>query len=203
MLRSGPRDGGDQSGIVDQLSVVGQQATVEAIPSNGRGHLTDALRGNAARAGQDGRRCARRLTQYVAGEEPGPYQCPLHSAHRGQQRDQLRHSPDQMRSVARHQDSALDRASPGDADIAARQIAQPAVHQLGAPPAGAECEIVLFHQRHSQASGRGVQRDAGAGDAATDHDDVGRLAIGQRRQVGGAARCVQGGRRQDKYPFSE
>ena len=108
-----------------------------------------------------------------------------------------------MRSVARHQDSALDGAAPGDADIAGRQIAQPAVDQLGAPPAGAECEIVLFHQRHSQASGRGVQRDAGAGDAATDHDDVGRLAVGQRGKVGGAARCVEGGRGHDRYPFSE
>ena len=65
----------------------------------------------------------------------------------GQQRDQLRHGADEVRGVARHQDSAFDGAAPGDSDVAGGQIAQTAVHQLGAPPAGAEGQVVLLDQR--------------------------------------------------------
>ena len=100
----------------------------------------------------------------------------------------------QMRGVAGHQDSALDGAAPGDADVAGRQVAQTAVDQFGTPAAGAERQIVLFHQRHPQTARRGIQGDPGAGDAAADDDDVERFAVGQCAQVGGAARGVQGGR---------
>ena len=116
------------------------------------------------------------------------------AAHRRQQRNQLRHGANQMRGVARHQDPAFDRAAPGDPDVAGRQIAQPAVYQLGAPSTGAERQVVLVDQHHAQASRGRVQRDAGPGDAAADHDDVGGRAVGQRGQIGGAARGIEGGR---------
>ena len=98
----------------------------------------------------------------------------------GQQRNQLRHGADEMRRVARHQDSAFDRTAPGDADVAGRQVAQAAVHELGAPPAGAEGQVVLLDQGDRQPARRGVQRDPGSGDAAADDDDVERLG---RRQA--------------------
>ena len=56
-----------------------------------------------------------------------------------------------------------------------------------------------------QPAGRGVQRDAGAGDAAADHDDVELFAVGQCRELGCAAGCVQcgGAGHGFRYPFSE
>ena len=110
-----------------------------------------------------------------------------------------------MRSVAGHQDSAFDGAAAGDADIACREIAQPAVHQLGTPPAGAEGQVVLLHQRDAQTAGRCVQSNARAGYAAADHDYVERLAVGQGGQLGGAAgfvECCRAGQG-FRYPFSE
>ncbi len=104
----------------------------------------------------------------------------------GQQRNQLRHRLHEVRGVAGHQDSAFDGAAPRDADVARRQVSQAAVHQLGAPPAGAERQVVLLHQRHAQPAGRRVQRDTGAGDAAADDEHVERLAVGQCRKLGGA-----------------
>jgi hypothetical protein len=58
----------------------------------------------------------------------------------------------EMRGVARHQNSALDGAAPGDSHVAGRQVAQTAVDQFGTPATGAERQIVLFHQRHPQAA---------------------------------------------------
>ena len=97
---------------------------------------------------------------------------------------------------------ALRRAIP---TLPVAKVAQTAVDQFGTPAAGAERQIVLFHQRHPQAARRGIQSDADAGDAAADDEDVERLAVGECRQVGGAARGVECGRvgHQDRYPFSE
>ena len=109
----------------------------------------------------------------------------------------------EMRGVARHQDSAFDGAAPGDPDIAGRQVAQTTVDQFGTPAAGAERQIVLFHQRHPQSARGGIQGDPGAGDAAADDEHVQRFAVGQCGQVGGAAGGVQCCGHQDRYPFSE
>ena len=43
VLRGGARDRGDQSGVVDQLPVVGQQAAVETVAPHGRRHLDGRL----------------------------------------------------------------------------------------------------------------------------------------------------------------
>ena len=152
VLRRGARDRGDQSGVVDQLPVVGEQSTVKAVTSNGRSHLHDALRRNPARPRQGRRRRTRKHPQRVAGEKSGAHQRALGVTHRRQQRNQLRHRMHQMRGVACHQDSALDGAAPGDSHIAGRQVAQTAVDQFGTPAAGAERQIVLFHQRDPQAA---------------------------------------------------
>ena len=172
VLRGGAGHRGDQTGVVDELPVIGQQRAVEAVAAHGRRQRDGASRVDPPRPGQRRRRRARQPAQPVAGREPESHQRPRRRGHLGEQRNQLRHRVYQMRGVAGHQDSAFDGAAPGDADIAGGQIAQPAVDQLRAPPAGAERQIVLLHQRDRQSPGRGVQGDAGAGDAAADDDDV-------------------------------
>ncbi len=64
---------------------------------------------------------------------------------------------------------------------------------------------MLFHQRDAQPAGRRVERDAGAGDAAADHDDVDAGAVGELAQLGGAAGSVEAGEvgHHERYPFSE
>ena len=52
------------------------------------------------------------------------------------------------------------------------EVAQAAVHELGGPARRAEGEVVLVDREHRQAAGDRVERDAGAGDAEADHDDV-------------------------------
>ena len=95
-----------------------------------------------------------------------------------------------MRCVALHQDSTLDRAAPSDSDVAGRQVAQTTVDKLGTPAAGAESQVVLLDKRDPQAARRRIHSDADAGDAAADHDDVERRAVGECGQVGDAARSI-------------
>ena len=52
------------------------------------------------------------------------------------------------------------------------EVAQAAVHELGGPGAGACCPVAGFDDAGAQAAGCGVEGDAGAGDAAADHEDV-------------------------------
>ena len=192
MLGGGAGDRRDQSGVVDQLTVVGEQRAVEAVAAHRRRQFDGPLGGDAARSRQRRRGCARQPAQRIAGEKSGTHQRPRATTHRRQQRHQLRHRPHQMRSVARHQDSAFDRTAAGDSDVAGGQVTQPAVDQFRTPPAGAEGQIVLFHQHDRQPAGGRVQRDTGAGDAAADDEHVDGAAVGQCGQVGGAAGGVQG-----------
>ena len=59
-----------------------------------------------------------------------------------------------------------------EAELALLQVAEPAVHELRALGAGAGREVVALDQRGAQAPAGGVERHAGAGDAATDDQDV-------------------------------
>ena len=161
-----------QPGIVDQLSVVGQQRTVKPIAAHGRSHRHGLLGADPARPRQDLGGGAGHGAQHVPGQKSGSHQRPLGPAHRRQQWHQLRHRLNQVRRGDRHQDAALDRTAAGDADIAAGQVAQAAVGQFRTPAAGAESEVVCLHQHHRQPPTGGVQGDAGTGDAATDDEDV-------------------------------
>ena len=58
------------------------------------------------------------------------------------------------------------------AKLALVEVAEPAVHELGAPRAGAGREVVALDQRGSETATGGVERDARAGDAATHHEHV-------------------------------
>ena len=52
------------------------------------------------------------------------------------------------------------------------EIAQASMHQLGAGGAGGVAEVALFDQRDLEAAHRRVARDAAAGDAAADDENV-------------------------------
>ena len=135
-----------QSSVVDQLSVIGQQRTVEPITTHGRCHRHRLLGADPTRPWQNRGPGSGHGAQHIPGQEPGSHQCPLRTAHRRQQWHKLRHRCDQVRRIHRHQDAALDRTAAGDADIAASQVAQTAVGQLRTPPTGAEGQIVFLHQ---------------------------------------------------------
>ena len=67
------------------------------------------------------------------------------------------------------------------AKLALVEVAEPAVHELGAPRAGAGREVVSFDQRGSEAAAGGIERDARAGDAAT-HDEQVEVGVAQPPQ---------------------
>jgi hypothetical protein len=58
------------------------------------------------------------------------------------------------------------------AELALFQVAQAAVDQFAAGTGGVRGQVVLFAQHHAQATATGVTGDAGAIDAATDHQQV-------------------------------
>ena len=96
----------------------------------------------------------------------------LEPRHRRVDRHHDRHRMGQVGGGDLHQDAPLDRALVGDADLAAGQVAQAAVHELGRPARGAEGQVVGVDGEHRQAAADRVECDAGPGDAEPDHDDV-------------------------------
>ena len=97
-----------------------------------------------------------------------------------------RQRPDQVRRGRPHEDGALAGALPRQADLAVRQVAQPAVHELRRPAAGARGEVGALQQDDGEPAARGVERDPGAGHPAAHDDDVDRGA--RRRRPGPRAR---------------
>ena len=134
----------------------------------------------------------RRGPQRVAGKEPSTHQRSAERTDLGQQRHDLRQCPDQMRCGAGHQDAALDRALVRDADLAAGEVAQAAVHQLRAPPAGAEGEVARLQQGDRQAAASRVEGHPGTGHPAADDQQVDLAAACQVGRLGGPALRVQG-----------
>ncbi|MFT3854926.1 MAG: heterodisulfide reductase-related iron-sulfur binding cluster [Ilumatobacteraceae bacterium] len=59
-----------------------------------------------------------------------------------------------------------------EADLTLLEVAQPAVDELGALRRGARGEVVALDEGDAQATGDGIERHAGAGDAAADHEHV-------------------------------
>ena len=119
------------------------------------------------------------------------------------ERDHHRQRADEVRGGGLHQDAALDGALVGDVELALGQVAQPAVDQLGAPPAGAPGEVERVDRDHVEAAAGGVEGDAGAGDAEPDDEQVG--ALGQpgrcRRDLAGG-RLMAAGSRWTRRPSS-
>ena len=70
---------------------------------------------------------------------------------------------------------ALAAGEPGDSELHLLEVAEPSVDQLRRAGGGPGADVVALHQQSPQAALGGVERDAAAGDAGADHDDVERL----------------------------
>ena len=77
-------------------------------------------------------------------------------------------------------------------DVARREVAQAAVHQLRAEPAGSESEVIRFDQRHAEAARCGIERDSRTGDATSHDENVGAL-IGRECEIDPPSRDVERG----------
>ena len=84
---------------------------------------------------------------------------------------------DQVRRELDHQ-LALEQRLADQPEVEVLQVAQPAVDELRRAAAGPRGEVGLLDERHAVAARGRVERHAGAGDPAADHDDV-ELAPGQ------------------------
>src|SRR3954468_21883492 len=108
-----------------------------------------------------------------------------------------------MRCRGRHQDVPLDGALPRDPDVAGDEVAQPAVHQLGTPPAGAERPVVRLDEDDPEPARGRIEGRTGAGDATPDDEQVDRLGVGEGVEVAPPAGRVESGRAHGRrYPSS-
>ena len=71
----------------------------------------------------------------------------------------------------------LDQRLANERDVEVLQVAQAAVDHLRGAAAGAAGEVVAFDQGDVVAAAGRVERDAGAGHSAADHEDVELLAV--------------------------
>src|SRR5690242_7128152 len=88
-----------------------------------------------------------------------------------------------MRRDRADQMVAFDGRLPGDTQLPCRDVAKATVRELARRTAGSRCEVVAFDERDRQSAARCVESDTGAGDAATDHEDVDNPTGAQRAQV--------------------
>ena len=89
----------------------------------------------------------------------------------GEHRDEEGQDLDQVGGVAQ-QALALVQRLVDEADVAVLEVAQPAVDELGRLRRRARGEVVPLDERGAQPAGGGVERHAGAGDAAADDEHV-------------------------------
>jgi hypothetical protein len=104
--------------------------------------------------------------QTDAGEPVGP-----RTVERGDDQRQRLHEMRGERDV----DLPLDQRLAHQPEVEVLQVAQAAVDELGRPRRGADRVVGALHERDRVAPGGGVERDARAGDAPADHEDVERL----------------------------
>ena len=81
----------------------------------------------------------------------------------------------------RHHQLALEQRLAHEPEVEVLQVAQPSVDELARAAGGPRGEVGALEQRDAVAARGGVQRDARAGDAAADHDDI-ELVLRQRRE---------------------
>ena len=88
-----------------------------------------------------------------------------------EQRDEERQQPHEVRRVAA-QPLPLAQRLVHEAHVAVLQVAQAAVHELRALRRRAAGEVVPLDERGAQPAAGGIERHAGAGDPAADHEHV-------------------------------
>ena len=91
---------------------------------------------------------------------------------------------DQVRRGGAQQAAALGEGLVHEGEVELVEVAQAAVDELGGPRGGARGPVAHLHDAGAQAAGRGVQGDAGAGDAPADDQHV--QALGGRHLLQGA-----------------
>ena len=102
----------------------------------------------------------------------------------GEHREQERqHAHEVRRGLA--QDLALGERFVDEADLLLLEVADAAVHELRRLRRRARREVVPLDERGPQAAGRGVERDADAGDAAADDEHV-EVLVGEAAERLGA-----------------
>ncbi len=130
---------------------------------------------DAAGPGQGLAAGARGQPQQVTGADAGAGQPLLDTTDGRCQGHQHRERVHEVGRRGLHQDAALDRTLVGDVELPLGEVAQAAVHQLGAPPARAERDVLGVDGHHAEPAAGGVERHSGPGDAETDHEHVGGL----------------------------
>ena len=75
-------------------------------------------------------------------------------------------------------------------DVALLQVTEPAVNELGRLGRRARGEVVAFDERHLETTRRGIERDAGAGDATADDNEVEGL-VAEAIEGRGAFECCE------------
>ena len=177
-------DGDDQPRVVLELAVPAQQRAAQpGRPQRGR-EPARLERAHAPRRRQRAAARARGGAQPVAdpqAEHRSSRPCGGRSRRRagsGTGAGRTRCGATVRISVARS--TADSQARP---DVAVLEVAQAAVDELRAPAARAVREVAALEQRDRQAAAGGVERDAGAGDAAADDHDVDDLAAGERARA--------------------
>ena len=172
----GAGDREHQACVVLELAVPGEQAAAQPVPAYDGGERERLGDPDPARPGQRLATGAGAEPEQVAGAEARRGRAAAwERLISGVKRHQHRQRVDEVRCGRLHQDAALDGALVGDVELALGEVAQPAVHELGAPAAGAEGDVVGVDGDDGQAAAGGVERDAGAGDAEADDEDVGGL----------------------------
>ncbi len=165
----------DEAYVVLELAVPGQDRAPQPFTAydGGEGHrLRDA---DPAWPGKRLAVGAREQSQHVAGADAAACQGALRATDGRGERHQHRQRAHQVGGGDLHQDAALDGTLVGDVQLTLGQVAQSAVHQLRAPPAGAERHVLGIDGHHVEPAGGGVERNTGAGDAEPDHQHVGGL----------------------------
>lgn len=189
--RASERD--DRSRVVlDRAVPVHEPAAQPALAQTGRqqpcGPGIDA-----ARAGEHARGEPAQGAQHVGEADPDLRERvldPAADAAVAELWDEERARLHEVRRDPAQQRFAFDRGLPREGDVALREVAQPAVDELRAVAARAAREIARLDECDRQAAGNGVERDAGAGDAAADDEHVD-LVFGDVGERTGAARSVQ------------
>jgi hypothetical protein len=182
MGRGGPRERDDEPGVVDELAVPVEQPAAQPVLAQRRAELLGLDRGQPARRGQRAARRAGAPAEQVGDPQPGGHRDRVGPGHGRGQRHHDRQRVDQVRRGPAQQDVPFGRALHREARVAAGQVAQSAVHQLRAPPAGAPGQVVRLDEGDRQAPAGRVERDAGAGDPAADDQQVDGLAVGDPGQ---------------------
>ena len=112
--------------------------------------------------------------QGIVQPHPGP-EAPGRHAAAAIGRKQERQGAHQVRRDAQ-ENAAFATRLEDETEVVLLEVAQPSVHQARRPGAGAPGKISLVHQRGPKPSQRGIPRDAGPRHAATDDEEVDRLA---------------------------